>query len=243
MAIDQQTHPALPAGTVTLVFTDIEGSTTLLQRLGDGYQQVLQDHHHLVREAIRLGGGYEIQTAGDAFFVVFERARDAVTSAVAAQQALLQHPWPEGISVHVRMGLHTGEPTPSPDGYVGLDVNRAARISGAAWGGQIVVSRTTRALIEHDMPDGVSLRDLGYHRLKDLEHPEHLYQALHPILPAQFPPVRSLDTLPNNLPRRLSSFIGREQDRRVSGRPGGHRRPGRTGRAGGAHAGSSGGGA
>jgi len=212
MANDQQTHPALPAGTVTLLFTDIEGSTVLLQRLGDRYEQTLQDHHRLVREAIRLGGGYEVQTAGDAFFVAFERARDAVASAVAAQQALRQHPWPDGVSVRVRMGVHTGEPTPSRDGYVGIDVNRAARISAAAWGGQVVVSRTTRALIEHDMPEAVSLRDLGYHRLKDIEHPEHLYQVLHPALPAQFPPVRSLDTLPNNLPRRLSSFIGRERE-------------------------------
>jgi predicted ATPase/class 3 adenylate cyclase len=212
MASDQQTHHAPPAGTVTLLFTDIEGSTTLLQRLGDRYQQTLEDHNRLVREAIRLYGGYEVDTAGDAFFVAFERARDAVACAVAAQQALQRHPWPDGVSVHVRMGIHTGEPTPSHEGYVGLDVNRTARISAAAWGGQIVLSRTTRALMENDMPEAVTLRDLGYHRLKDLEHPEHLYQVLHPALAAQFPPVRSLDALPNNLPRRLSSFIGREQE-------------------------------
>lgn len=109
MATDERIHPRLPAGTVTLLFTDIEGSTALLQRLGDRYRQVLQDHHDLVRAAIRLGDGHEVQTAGDAFFVVFERARGAVASAVAAQRAVLSHPWPDGVSVRVRMGLHTGD--------------------------------------------------------------------------------------------------------------------------------------
>ncbi len=212
MSNEHRPASALPTGTVTLLFTDIEGSTTLLQRLGDAYRQVLQDHNSLVRAAIQVGTGQELQITGDAFFVVFARAKDAIAGAMAAQQALLKHPWPDGVSIKVRMGLHTGEPALSGDGYVGLDVNRAARIASAAWGGQIVISRTTRALIEHDMPEHVTLRDLGYHRLKDLEHPEHLYQVLHPVLPLEFPPLRSLDTLPTNLPRRLSSFIGRDRE-------------------------------
>ncbi|MGQ0571370.1 MAG: ATP-binding protein [Armatimonadota bacterium] len=198
---------SLPTGTITFLFTDIEGSTLLLQQLGETYGHVLADHHRLLRAA--FARGYEFGTQGDALLVVFKTAGDAVASAVAAQRALKEHPWPAGLVIRVRMGLHTGEPEISGGDYVGLDVHRAARICSAAHGGQILLSRTTRDLTRLDLRGGVALRDLGRHRLKDLEHSEHLYQLLHPDLPADFPPVRSLDSL-NNLPRRLTSFIGRE---------------------------------
>jgi class 3 adenylate cyclase len=181
--------PSLPTGTVTFLFTDIEGSTRLLQKLGDGYRQVLDDHHRLLREAFGGGGGREIRTEGDAFFVIFESAREAVASAVRGQRALRHHPWPKDRAVQVRMGLHTGEPVISGGDYIGLDVHRAARISTAGHGGQVLLSRTTRDLIEHDLPEAVTLRDLGRHRLKDLDHAEHLYQVLHPDLPEDFPAV------------------------------------------------------
>jgi predicted ATPase/class 3 adenylate cyclase len=207
MAIRSQ----LPTGTLTFLFTDIEGSTMVLQQVGEAYSALLADHHRLLRVAIHEFGGREVGTQGDSFFVVFERARDAVSAAITAQRALVAHRWPGATPLAVRMAVHTGEPEASGDGYVGLDVHRAARICSVASGGQILVSRTTRDLIQHDLPAGASLRDLGRHRLKDLDHAEHLYQVLASALPSEFPPVRSLDTL-NNLPRGLTSFIGRERE-------------------------------
>src|SRR5882757_9573158 len=138
---------ALPTGTVTFVFTDIEGSTKLLQELGDGYAEVSRDHRRLVREAFGERAGTEIDTQGDSFFFSFPRARDAAAAAVDAQRALRDHTWPGGIEVRVRMGLHTGEPNIGEEGYLGIDVVRAARISAAGHGGQILVSETTRALL------------------------------------------------------------------------------------------------
>jgi predicted ATPase/class 3 adenylate cyclase len=205
--------PGLPTGTVTFLFTDIEGSTTLLQRLGDRrYAEVLADHRRLLRDAFAKGNGQEIDTQGDAFLVAFSRARDAVGTAVAAQRALAKHSWPDGASLQVRMGLHTGEPLSESGSYVGLDVHRAARICTAGHGGQILLSDAVSSLAARDLPPGVSLRDLGTHRLKDLRQPEHLLQVVHPDLPTDFPPVKSLDLLPNNLPRQLTSFIGRERE-------------------------------
>jgi class 3 adenylate cyclase len=166
----------LPGGTVTFVFTDIEGSTKLLQELGDeGYGRVSGDHRRLVREAFGARGGAEIDTQGDAFFFSFPRARDAVTAAVDAQRALRDHPWPEGSEVLVRMGLHTGEPHVGEEGYLGLDVVRAARISAAGHGGQILISETTRALLGNQLPEGVAVHDLGQQDLKDVQH-EHIYE-------------------------------------------------------------------
>ncbi|TMD70212.1 MAG: adenylate/guanylate cyclase domain-containing protein, partial [Chloroflexi bacterium] len=158
----------LPTGTVTLLFTDIEGSTRLLQQVGHRYDGILIECRQLLRAAFHRWKGYEVDTQGDAFFVAFARATDAVSAAVEMQCALAAHPWPDGATVHVRMGLHTGEPQRSAEGYVGLDVHRAARIMSAGHGGQVLLSQTTRDLVEHDLPDGVSLRDLGAHRLKDL---------------------------------------------------------------------------
>ena len=166
----------LPGGTVTFVFTDIEGSTKLLQELGDeGYGQVSADHRRLVRETFGSRGGTEIDTQGDAFFFSFPRARDAVAAAVDAQRALRDHDWPEGREVRVRMGLHTGEPHVGEEGYLGLDVVRAARISAAGHGGQILISETTRALLGNQLPDGVAVHDLGQQHLKDVQH-EHIYE-------------------------------------------------------------------
>ena len=147
---------ALPTGTVTFVFTDIEGSTKLLQELGDGYAEVSRDHRRIVREEFGERGGTEIDTQGDSFFFSFPRARDAVAAAVQAQRSLAAHDWPQGKQVRVRMGLHTGEPTVGDEGYLGLDVVRAARISAAGHGGQILLSETTRALVGNELPDGVS---------------------------------------------------------------------------------------
>ena len=203
---------ALPTGTVTFLFTDIEGSTKLLQQLGDGYTDVLARHHRLLRAAFSGEGGQEMRVQGDAFFVVFSRATDAISAAVAAQRALLAEQWPEGATVRVRMGLHTGEPIIAETGYEGMDVHRAARICAAGHGGEILLSLTTSALAEGNLPSGLSLRDLGPHRLRDLQQPERIFQVLHPDLPDEFPPLRSLDVLPNNLPRQLTSFIGRERE-------------------------------
>ena len=202
--------PSLPTGTVTFLFTDIEGSTTLLRRLGDRqYAVVLAEHRRLLRAAFKEGKGYEVDTQGDAFLVAFPRAREALATAVAAQRVLAKHTWPDGASLRVRMGLHTGEPVGETGGYVGLDVHRAARICAAGHGGQILLSNVVGGLVARDLPAGVSLRDLGTHCLKDLREPEHLFQAVHPDLPRDFPAIKSLDVRPNNLPIQVTSFIGR----------------------------------
>ncbi len=202
----------LPTGTLTLLFTDIEGSTLLLQQVGHRYAGILTECRHLLRASFQRWNGYEVDTQGDAFFVAFARASDAVFAAVEMQRALAAHPWPDGAPVHVRMGLHTGEPQPSAEGYVGLDVHRAARIMSAGHGGQVLLSQTTRDLVEHDLPDRVSLRDLGVHRLKDLLHPSHLFELVISGLPAEFPPLKTLDTHHNTLPLQPTSLIGREPE-------------------------------
>jgi predicted ATPase/class 3 adenylate cyclase len=202
----------LPTGTVTLLFTDIEGSTRLLQQVGNRYDGILTECRQLLRAAFHRWNGDEVDTQGDAFFVAFTRATDAVAAAVEMQRALAAHPWPEDATVQVRIGLHTGEPLRSAEGYVGLDVHRAARIMSAGHGGQVLLSQTTRDLVEHDLPDGVSLRDLGAHRLKDLVHPSHLFELVISGLPADFPPLKTLDTHQDNLPLQPTSLIGREQE-------------------------------
>lgn len=204
---------SLPTGTVTFLFTDIEKSTALLQRLGDRqYAEILEEHQRLLREAFAEGNGREIDTQGDAFLVAFSRARDALGTAVAVQRSLMKHNWPDGVSLQVRIGLHTGEPIVSAGRYVGLDVHRAARICAAAHGGQILLSDRASALVTKDLPDTVTLRDLGEHRLKDLAHPHRLLQALAPGLSSDFPPLRTLDAHAHNLPIQLTSFIGRARE-------------------------------
>src|SRR6516164_2018295 len=190
--------PELPTGTVTLLFTDIEGSTRLLQQLVDRYASMLAECRHLLRATFQEWNGHEVDTQGDAFFVAFARATDAVLAAVEVQRALFAHPWPEGLAVRVRMGLHTGEPTLTHEGYVGLDVHRAARIMSAGHGGQILLSQTTANLVEQDLPDDITLRDLGEYRLKDLGRPKRLFQLVIADLPADFPPLKTLDIYPNN---------------------------------------------
>ena len=199
----------LPAGTVTFLMTDIEGSTRLLQGLGDRYPAVLGHHHRLLREAFRAHGGTEIETAGDSLFYSFPSARAAVQAAVAGQHAIGGHAWPAGWTVRVRMGLHTGEPAVGELGFVGIDVHRTARIGAAGHGGQILVSQTTRDLAGDDLPNEISLFDLGEHRLKDLREAERLYQVAAPGLERDFRPLRSLSARPNNLPRQLTTFVGR----------------------------------
>ena len=204
----------LPTGTVSFLFTDIQGSTELLHRLGDQrYGEVLLEHQRLLREAFAQEEGAEVDTQGDAFFVAFPRAWNAVVAAVAAQQALASHPWPEDVAVRVRMGIHTGEPTLVGDHYVGLDVHRAARIAATGYGGQVLLSERTHAMAQARLPAGAEVRDLGEHRLKDLHRPEHIYQLAIPGLPADFPPLKSLEVLVTNLPAlQLTSFVGRDRE-------------------------------
>jgi predicted ATPase/class 3 adenylate cyclase len=201
----------LPTGTVTFLFTDIEGSTHLLQALGASYRGVLERHNAIVRQALAAHDGIEIRTEGDSFFVVFRSATEAVEAAVAAQRGLSGERWPDGHQVRVRMGLHTGEGRLGGDSYVGLDVHRAARIAAAGHGGQVLLSAATRALVETVLPDGAALRDLGSHRLKDLNQSEHLAHLVIAGLLQDFPPIRSLET-PSALPTELTSFVGRQRE-------------------------------
>jgi class 3 adenylate cyclase len=180
----------LPGGTVTFLFSDIEGSTRLLEQLGDRYADVLGDHRQILRERLGAANGQEIDTQGDAFFFSFTRAKDAVTGAVAAQRALVAHEWPERIEVKTRMGLHTGEPNVGEEGYVGLDVVRAARICSAGHGGQILLSETTRALVGNNVPDGVEIRDLGRANLKDIQH-ERIFELALADQRTDFPPLKT----------------------------------------------------
>src|SRR5213080_4299755 len=202
----------LPTGTITLLFTDIEGSTHLLQQLGDRYAELLTECRTLLRTAFQKYSGYEVDTQGDAIFAAFARASDALLAAVAAQRELTLHSWPDAVEVRVRMGLHTGEPSRVAEGYVGLDVHHAARIMSAGHGGQVLLSRTTRDLVEQDLPQGVSLRDLGEHHLKDLEQAVHLNQVVIADLPADFPPLRTHDRRSDTLPVQLTPLIGREHE-------------------------------
>lgn len=179
-----------PSGTVTFLFSDIEGSTKLLEKLGSDYATLLADQRDLLRETAEKYHGHEVDTQGDAFFFAFFRAADAVAFAAEAQRALAAHHWPGDAILRVRMGLHTGEPMLARTGYVGLDVHRAARLGAAGHGGQVLMSRTTRDLIEHDLPPGTRLDDLGEHQLKDLRYPVHIIQLTIEDLPAEFPPLK-----------------------------------------------------
>ncbi len=203
----------LPTGTVTFLFTDIEGSTRLLQEMGrEDYGTLQERHAAIMRAAIAAGNGVEIRTEGDSFFVVFPTASGAVRAAVEAQRELASDPRPNGQSIRVRMGLHTGEGIVGGDDYLGIDVNRAARIAATGHGGQIVISEATRILVTAALPDGVTVRDLGAHRLKDIEHTEHLHDLVLDELPADFPALRSLQAKRTNLPAPRTSFVGRDRE-------------------------------
>lgn len=169
--------PNLPSGTVTFAFSDIEGSTSLLKRLGDErYAEMLRTHRRILRETFGAHHGQEIDTQGDAFFYSFPRARDAVAAAVEVQRAHEHEAWPEGVSVRLRLGLHTGEPAVGDEGYTGLDVVRASRIAAVGRGGQVLLSETTRAIVAGDLPEGVELHALGDQRLRDIDRPEPLHE-------------------------------------------------------------------
>ena len=194
----------LPSGTVTLLFTDVEGSTRLVQQLGDGYGAVLDEHRRLLRRAVADAGGHEVDCRADELFAAFRRAKDAVAAAAAGDSALEAHKWPEGTAVRVRMGLHTGEPALEGGAYLGVDVSRAARICAVGHGGQTLLSQTTRELVA----TGCELRDLGAYPLAGLPHPERIFQLVVPGLRSDFPPLRAeraeRHRLRRMLPRRRS---------------------------------------
>jgi predicted ATPase/class 3 adenylate cyclase len=208
---------SLPTGTVTFVFTDIEGSTRLLARLRDRYADVLETHHRTLRAAVAAHGGREVHTEGDAFFVAFERASDAVAATVDVQRGLAACDWPEGVDLRVRIGVHTGEAQVRADDYVGIDVHRAARICAVAHGGQVLVSSATHELIAGELDGAIGVRDAGEHRLKDLDRPEHLFQLVGDGLRDDFPPVRSLPPT-GALPAAPNSTVGRDGDIRAIAR-------------------------
>ncbi len=195
--------------TVTMLFSDIEGSTWLLDRLGPRYTEVLSTQRVLLRRAFQRWNGREMGTEGDSFFVVFGSVGDAVRASAEGQRALGATQWPEGVRVGVRMGLHTGEPTPHEDGYVGMDVHRAARVAGCAHGGQVVLSEATHRIAVSQRLDGLRFVDLGPHRLKDLPGEEHLYQLAAEDLPRDFPPLKSLGA-GSSLPVAPTSLVGRD---------------------------------
>jgi class 3 adenylate cyclase len=192
----------LPGGTVTFLFSDIESSTRHLKELGDEWGKALAAHNRILRESFTAAGGREVDRQGDAFFAVFPTARSALAAAAAAQRGLAAHEWPGDADVRVRMGVHTGEPSVEAEGYLGVDVVRAARICSAAHGGQVLVSESTRALV-----GGADLEDLGRHHLKDMEHPEQLFQLVLSDLPRDFPAPRTLD---RPEPEPLVPMRGRE---------------------------------
>jgi predicted ATPase/class 3 adenylate cyclase len=207
-----KTPGPLPIGTVTFLFTDIEGSTALLKQLGDRYSDLLSAHRGALRAAFEAHGGSEVDTQGDAFFYSFPRASDAVAGAVEGQRRLAGYAWPAGVEVRVRMGLHTGEPLLEGEGYVGMDVHRAARIAHAGHGGQVLLSETVTSLVRDDLPPGIALLDLGQHMLKDMLRPERIHQLSIEGLDSAFPPLRSEAPARTNLPAHIPDLVGRDEE-------------------------------
>jgi len=205
---------AIPTGTVTLLFTDVEGSTRLWESEPERMARALRRHDELLRTAIGEAGGYVFKTVGDAFCAAFATPQAALEAVLAAQRALGTQTWPTSRPIRVRMGLHTGVCEERDNDYFGPVVNRAARLEAVAHGGQVLISGATAELLSESLPEGVTLRDLGLHRLKDLGRPERIYQAEADFLQPGFPPLASLDNpeLPNNLPGQLSAFVGREAE-------------------------------
>ncbi|HEV8401706.1 MAG TPA: AAA family ATPase [Candidatus Limnocylindrales bacterium] len=208
------TESAAPTrGTYTFLFTDIEGSTSLEGRIGrDRYAQLRERHRALLRDAWMAHGGVEQGTEGDSFFVVFPEASEAVAAAVDGQRALVGEHWPDDAPIRVRMGIHTGAAEQSGDSLVGLSINRTARIAAVAHGGQVLASALTRDLLADHPIDGIRLVDLGEHRLKDLSAPVRIVEVVGDGLPSEFPPLRTVDARPNNLPTQLTTFIGRDAE-------------------------------
>ena len=202
----------LPSGTVTFLFTDIEGSTKLARDFPTALPAALARHHAILRESIESRHGRIFQIVGDAFCAAFHQAADGLNAALAAQRTLHAEAWGDA-AIKVRMGLHTGDAEARDGAYHGyLTLSRAQRLIAAASGGQVLISSQSEALVRDRLPAGTALRDLGEVQLKDFPRAEHVYQLLAPDLPADFPPLKSLSTTPNNLPLQLTSFIGREQE-------------------------------
>jgi class 3 adenylate cyclase len=206
---------ALPSGTVTFAFSDVEGSTGLLKRLGEQYADVISEHRRLVRESFAARDGVEIDTQGDSFFYAFARARDAVAAAVDVQRAHADHAWPGDERVRVRIGLHTGEPAVGTEGYVGIDVVRAARLAATGRGGSVLLSETTRALLGASLPDGVSVHALGERQLKDIDEPERIYElAIDGVEQAATAPATIEDAVPDEWEGRFAD-IGERLSRKI----------------------------
>ncbi len=207
----------LPAGTVTFVFSDIEGSTGLLKRLGEGYSELIADHRQIVRDTFGRHKGVEIDVQGDSFFFAFARARDAVAAAVEVQRAHAEHDWPGGEAVRVRLGLHTGEPAVGEEGYYGVDVVRAARLSATGAGGNVLLSETTRALLGSSLPEGVVVRPVGERRLKDIDEPERVFElAIEGVevtqrpAPAEMVPEDAWERRAEEIERRMTERINED---------------------------------
>jgi class 3 adenylate cyclase len=204
--------PELPSGTVTFLFTVIEGSSARWERDQHAMMQALEHHLALLNAAIQAHHGVHFKTVGDAVQAAFPTAPDAVAAALDAQRALLQEAWPEPIGpIRVRMAVHTAAASPRDGDYLAPGLNRLARLLAAAHGGQVLLSLSTQDLARDALPPGTSLRDLGEHPLRDLYRPERVFQLLHPDLPADFPPLNTLTTRPNNLPMQPTPFLGREE--------------------------------
>ena len=208
--------PLMPGGTVTFLFTDIEGSTRLWEEHPAAMRQALARHDELLRQAIESNNGYVFKTIGDAFCAAFATAPDALNAALAAQCALHAETWPDALFLRVRMALHTGTAELRDNDYFGQPLNRVARLLDAGHGGQTLLSDVAHDLTRDTLPLSAALKPLGEHRLRDLGRPEPIFQLLHPDLPSEFPPLKSLDNpeLPNNLPQQVTSFIGREKETR-----------------------------
>jgi predicted ATPase/class 3 adenylate cyclase len=202
----------LPSGTVTFLFTDIEGSTRLWEQHPEGMKQALARHDALLQEAIASHGGTIFKTVGDGVYAVFPSAAAALDAARKAQQQLAAEAWAIPSGLRVRMAVHTGTAEARDGDYFGTTLNRAARLLAAGHGGQILISEATKALVADDLPPDVTLQDRGRYRLKDLSRPEQIFQIVAPGLPVDFPALRTLDTMPNNLPRQLTNFVGRDRE-------------------------------
>ena len=212
--INSSTGRNLPSGTVTFLFTDIEGSTQLWEKHPQEMKHGLARHDSILRESIESNHGFVIKTTGDGFHAVFERAMDGIQAAIQAQSELhsIFNTHSEGVYIKARMGLHTGEAEFRDGDYYGQSLNRAVRLMALAHGGQILLSAITSEVAREHLPEGTSLYDLGEHHLKDIVHPEHIYQLNTPGLPVEFPALNTLNNIPNNLPMQLTSFIGRENE-------------------------------
>jgi len=204
----------LPSGLITYLFTDVQGSTPLWRQHPHEMQNVMARHDSLMTSAVETNGGTVVRPRGegDSIFAVFLRATDAVAAACAAQLLLQRETWPLAIAINVRMAIHTGESELRDHDYYGNTVNRCARLRSIAHGGQILTSEATAQLVRDDLSGDISLRELGAHRLKDLQRPEQVFQLIHTDLPEDFPALNSLDAHPHNLPIQLTSFIGRDDE-------------------------------